>query len=142
MQSAAALSSTEWIQLEGASAKDILPQYLYAPEPSHGWCYYFELADLARQQGKWDEVAQLGDIAYNQNDYPNDPSEHFPFIEGYAHTGNWERAGELTQQSLSVTPIMAPLLCRLWQRIDASTLDNQEKDITIASLYPQLGCLP
>ena len=142
MQAAAALSSTEWIQPEGSSAKDILPQNIYAPEPSHGWCYYFELADLARQQGKWDEVAQLGDIAYNQNDYPNDPSEHFPFIEGYAHAGNWERADELTQQSLSITPIMAPLLCRLWQRIDASTPDTQEKDFAIATIFTQLGCLP
>jgi hypothetical protein len=142
MQAAAALSSSEWIQPGGASATDILPQYLYTSEPSYGWCYYFELADLARQQGQWDEVAQLGDIAYNQNDYPNDPSEHFPFIEGYAHTGNWTRARELTDQSQSVTPFMAPLLCRLWQRIDAATPDSQDKAATIDSIYTQLVCSP
>jgi len=142
MQAAAALSSSEWIQPGDASAKDILPQNLYAPEPSHGWCYYFELADLARQQGNWDEVVQLGDIAYNQNDYPNDPSEHFPFIEGYAHTGNWMKARELTEQSQGVTPLMVPLLCRLWQHIDATTMDSQDKAITIASIYSLLDCSP
>jgi hypothetical protein len=142
MQAAAALSSTEWIQSEGKAAEDILPKNLYAPEPSHGWCYYFEIADLARQQGQWEKVAQLGDVAYHLNDYPNDPSEHFPFIEGYAHTGNWLRARELTEQSQRVTPLMDPLLCRLWQRIDASTTESQEKDTSIATVYSQLGCSP
>jgi hypothetical protein len=140
MQAAAALSSTEWIHSEGPSAEDILPKNLYSPEPHHVWCYYYEIADLARQQEKWEDVAYLGDIAYNLNDYPNDPSEHFPFIEGYAHTGNWSRAKELTKQSQSVTPLMTPLLCQLWQRIDATTPDGQEKNTTIASVYSQLGC--
>jgi hypothetical protein len=142
MQAAAALSSTEWIHSEGTIAEDILPKDLYTPEPSHGWCYYFEMADLARQQEKWEEVAHLGDVAYNLNDYPNDPSEHFPFIEGYAHMENWTRAYELTEQSQSITPLMIPLLCRLWQRIDTSTPDSKEKDITISLIYSQLGCTP
>jgi hypothetical protein len=142
MQAAAALSSTQWIHPEGKVAEDILPKNLYTPEPPHGWCYYFELADLARQQENWEEVAHFGDIAYNLNDYPNDPTEHFPFIEGYAHTGNWVRAHELSEQSQSVTPLMVPLLCRLWQRIDLSTPDRQEKEITIDSIYSQLGCSP
>ena len=142
MQGAAAISSTEWINPDGRTAEEILPKNLYAPEPAHGWCYYFELADLARQQGKWDEVSKLGDLAYDLNDYPNDPSEHFPFIEGYAHTGNWDRAAELTDQSHLVTPLMDPLLCRLWQRIDTSTPGSQEKDKTIALLYNQLACIP
>jgi len=34
------------------------------------------------------------------------------------------------------------LLCRLWQRIDASTPDTQEKDFAIATIFTQLGCLP
>jgi hypothetical protein len=140
MQAAAALSSSEWIQSEGIVADKILPNDLYAPEPSHKWCYYFELADLARQQQKWEEVASLGDVAYNSNDYPNDPSEHFPFIEGYAHTGNWGRAYELTEQSHSITPMMNPLLCRLWQRIEASTPESAESDTTITSIHSLLDC--
>ncbi|OGO13476.1 MAG: hypothetical protein A2Y53_03065 [Chloroflexi bacterium RBG_16_47_49] len=142
MQAAAALSSTEWINPNGLTAGDILPGNLYDPEPSHGWCYYYEIADLARQQEKWEDVAYLGDIAYQLNDYPNDPSEHFLFIEGYAHTGNWERAHALSEQSQSVTPLMEPLLCRLWQRIAGSTADNQEKDATITLVYSQLNCSP
>jgi hypothetical protein len=138
MQAAAALSSSEWIQSEGKVADKILPNDLYAPEPSHKWCYYFELADLARQQQKWEEVASLGDVAYNSNDYPNDPSEHFPLSKGiHRELG---RAYELTEQSKY--SMMNPLLCRLWQRIEESTLDSAEKDTTITSIHSLLDCSP
>jgi hypothetical protein len=142
MQSAAALSSVEWIHSQGKNAEEILPADLYTPEPAHKWCYYFERADLARQQKSWNEVATLGDVAYNINDYPNDPSEHFPFIEGYAHVGNWARAYELTETSQSITPLMKPLLCRLWQRIVESTSDSKEKIPTVESIELLLNCSP
>ncbi len=142
MQAAAALSSTEWINPDGRDAADILPDNMYAPEPAHGWCYYFERADLARQQGNWEEVAKLGDEAFNTNDYPNDPAERFPFIEGYAHVGKWDRAYDLTEESLNVSPTMAPLLCRLWQRIDASTINDSEKDNALAKVNSRLECSP
>jgi len=142
MQAAAALSSTNWINPDGREAIDILPENLYAPEPPHGWCYYFEKADLVRQQGNWEEVAQLGDIAFDINDYPNDPAERFPFIEGYAHVGKWDRAFELTEESLGISPTMAPLLCRLWQRIDASTSSDSDKESVIADVYSRLECSP
>jgi hypothetical protein len=69
----------------------------------------------------------MGDIAFNLDDYPNDPLERFPFIEGYAHVGKWDRAYELTEQSLSVSPTMAPLLCKLWQKINTDIEDSNEK---------------
>jgi len=140
MQAAALLSSAEWISVDGRAATEILPKNLYKAEPTHGWCYYFELADLARQKRNWNEVASLGDIAYNLNDHPNDPSEHFPFIEGYAHIGNWMRAHELTRQSQEISPLMEPLLCRLWQRIDKSVPESDEKVSTITSINSELGC--
>jgi hypothetical protein len=142
MQAAATLSSTEWINPDGRDANDILPDSLYAPQPPHGWCYYFERADLARQQGNWEEVAKLGDAAFDLNDYPNDPAERFPFIEGYAHVGKWDRAYELTEESISVTPMMGPLLCRLWQRIDASTSYDSKKESVLAKVNLRLGCSP
>ena len=37
---------------------------IYNPEPGHGWCYYFEQADLARQMGDWERVVKLGDEAF------------------------------------------------------------------------------
>ena len=57
---------------------------IYGSEPAHNWCYYFEQADLARQMEDWEQLAELGDIAFKLDDYPNDPLERFVFVEGYA----------------------------------------------------------
>ena len=85
-------------------------------------------------------MAELGDQAFEQSDYPNDPAERLPFIEGYAHTGNWDRALDLTRQSRQVTPVMAPVLCSLWQRIAADTPASAEKDRAVQSAREELGC--
>lgn len=102
---------------------------IYGPEPAHGWCYYFEKADLARQVGDWEEVAALGDKAFKLTDYPNDPIERFVFVEGYAHIGEWEKSLEIAQISYKVSKnYVGPLLCRLWERIDQEVSASPEKD--------------
>ncbi len=94
---------------------------IFGDEPQHGWCYYFEKADLARQMGDWELVSDLGDTAFAQGDYPNDPTERLVFIEGYARTGQWDKAREQTQKAAAITPLLQPVLCRLWERIGQDT---------------------
>ena len=113
---------------------------LFGQEPPHGWCYYFQKADLARQLGEWQQVADLGDQAFALDDYPNDPIERLPFIEGYAHVSSWARALELTQETMQVTDLMQPLLCRLWQRIDAQTDSSAEKEVVLKEVENLLQC--
>ena len=140
MQQTALLSSAEWIAPDGIPVGERLPADLYGAEPAHGWCYYFEMADLARQLGDWARVADLGDRAFSSGDYPNDPAERLVFIEGYAYMGNWQRARQLTIESQLVTPLMTPVLCRLWQRVDAQTALNPLRDDTISTVLAELGC--
>ena len=117
------------------------PAHVFGAEIAHGWCYYFQKADLARQMGDWQTVADLGDQAFAIGDYPNDPVERFPFIEGYAHTGRFERALELTRESLAVSPdIMQPMLCRLWQRIDSQAAEEPEKVSAAKQAMDEMSC--
>jgi len=103
---------------------------IYGPEPEHGWCYYFEKADLARQMGDWDEVAQLGDKAFKLDDYPNSPIERFVFIEGYAHVGDWDKALEYSKVSYKVSKdYVGPLLCQLWERVASETDPSPGSDV-------------
>jgi hypothetical protein len=118
MREASALSNPEQIL---ASPGAIMPA-IYYPEPAHGWCYYFEKADLARQLGNWKEVAKLGDAAFQLDDHPNNPVERFVFIEGYAHVGDWDQAMKLSKESYQISKdYVGPLLCQLWKRIEMET---------------------
>jgi hypothetical protein len=139
MRDAAVLSSTLPILSESTAR---MPE-VYNPEPAHGWCYYFQKADLARQLEDWETVTQLGDVAFAMNDYPNDPIERFVFIEGYAHMADWEKAKELSMDSYAVSKkIVGPLLCKLWDRIARETESTPERNVTLDAVQSQLECSP
>ena len=142
MRDAAKLSNIDAIVPENNDMVLSKLQNTYGPEPSHTWCYYYQKADLARQQSDWEQVAALGDEAFSLGDYPNGPSERIPFIEGYAHTGNWDRAYELTQNTYQISALMAKSLCPLWQRIDENTIDSSKKEEVVKQVFAELGCKP
>ncbi len=60
------------------------PVNSFGPEPSPDWCYYYQKADLARQQNDWQQVAKLGDEAQKLGLHPNDQIEWMPFLQAYA----------------------------------------------------------
>jgi hypothetical protein len=139
MREASALSNQEQI-LDSSTA--VMPD-IYGPEPEHGWCYYFEKADLARQFGDWETVTRLGDEAAKLNDHPNNPVERFVFIEGYAHTGDWDRALKLSKESYKVSKeYMAPLLCKLWKRIETGTAGSPDRNAAISEAMNLFACNP
>jgi hypothetical protein len=95
---------------------------IFGPEPEHGWCFYFQKADLARQVGDWERVAALGDEAqahdFNMtNTQSNTPQEWIPFIEGYAHVGRWKDAQEISQLVLAANPKMDARVCDAWKAL-------------------------
>ena len=137
MREASALSNAGRITTQQTA---VMPA-IYGPEPNHGWCYYFQKADLARQMGDWNEVVKLGDKAFKLNDFPNSPLERFVFIEGYAHAGEWDRAVELSHVSYKVSKeYVGPLLCKLWRRIDADTTSSAEKTAAVDQIQNLLVC--
>jgi hypothetical protein len=137
MREASALSNPERILESPAS---VMPS-VYGPEPAHGWCYYFEKADLARQFEDWETVTRLGDEAFKLNDYPNNPVERFVFIEGYAHVGDWDRALKLSKESYKVSKeYVGPLLCRLWQRMETETVDGVGRSEALSEAGNLFAC--
>ncbi len=132
-----------------SSAAPILDQPLarmpdiYQPEPPHQWCYYFQKADLARQLRDWKTVVQLGEAAFKLDDYPNDPVERFVFIEGYAHQADWKKAVELSKETHRISKeYLAPLLCRLWERIERETEFSAERASALGTVRNEFGCSP
>ena len=137
MREASAISNAGMILAEQTA---VMPA-IYYPEPEHAWCYYFQKADLARQFDDWDEVARLGNKAFKLDDHPNDPTERFVFIEGYAHVGDWDRAIKLSRESYQVSKdYMGPMLCQLWNRIEAETVQSPERSEALSEVRNMLAC--
>jgi len=139
LREALLLSSTDPILNENVAKMPTV----YGTEPAHGWCYYFQTADLSRQIGDWDQVVKLGNAAFALNDYPNDPIERFVFIEGYAHVGDWGKAVELSQVSYKISKeFVRPPLCKLWDRIARETESTSERNVTLDLVRNEFECLP
>jgi hypothetical protein len=61
---------------------------LFGREPVQDWCYYYQKAQLARQERDWQLAAQLGDEAIAAGYSPNDPIEWLVFLQAFAYTGD------------------------------------------------------
>ncbi|HUF40062.1 MAG TPA: hypothetical protein VMN57_16175 [Anaerolineales bacterium] len=114
--------------------------YLNLTEDEHTWCYFFQRAELARQLEDWAMVAALGEEAFRLQDTPNRAAERLPFIEGYAHTGDWETAFALTEDTFTIDAATLELLCAAWERIDRGTPASPEKAGALERLEDLLDC--
>jgi hypothetical protein len=118
------------------------PLEIFGPDPEHDWCYYFEKAELARQNRDWMKVAELGDKARALNNrlYEVNAPELLPFIEGYAHLGEWDQAYELTRQAYQLTFRMERILCTTWSRIIQNTSSSPERASVLTEVEQEIHC--
>lgn len=79
-------------------APQLPPMFVFGAEPEHSWCYLYEKASLARQQGDWGQVLALGEQAFGKGLLPRDPIEWMPFIQVYAQNQQWDRLNFISQQ--------------------------------------------
>lgn len=90
---------------------------IFGPEPGHGWCYYFQKADLARQQQDWPAILDIYQEAQSKAFIAEHGAEYLPFIEAFARSGDWEHAYELTLDAKNRTPGLKKMLCANWARL-------------------------
>src|SRR5271157_3721587 len=107
-------------------------------EPSHTWCYFYEQAELARQIGDWNKVADLGREAAKEGFVPQDYFEWLPFIEADARTGDLKSAEQITHQAWKNDGKLRQGLCVLWERVQAE--GPNEAQSTASNLLTELGC--
>lgn len=92
------------------------PVDVFGSEPKHRWCYYYQKAELARQNQNWPEIVQLGKESIGVGYHPEDSAEYLPFIEGYTQSALWDDALQLTRSALYEAPSARPGLCAVWKR--------------------------
>lgn len=111
------LSDPSRIHLEVASLPP--PHPPFGPEPRHGWCYFYEKAELARQAGSWKTILQLQENAAVLGLEPEDSLEWLPFIEAQARAGSLANAMQLSHQAIQVLPRARKGVCGVWERVEA-----------------------
>lgn len=89
------------------------PVEIFGLEPAHGWCYYYQLASLARQLRDWPRIAELADEVGSLGLRPSDRSEWLPFLEGYLNVGRVEDGQRIARLIRDKEPIRKTLCDRL-----------------------------
>jgi hypothetical protein len=113
----------------------------FLPEPEHTWCYYFAKAELARQQGHWDQVIELIDEARSYGYEPEDPFEWLLYIEARALTGKIKDAEKLSEDVLKEDNGIRRGLCELWKRVQVQDPMKAEEEPPINQTISRLNCI-
>jgi hypothetical protein len=136
-KSMAVLSNPAWVTsaVNSGVPTSPIPGIFPASRPG-SWCEYYEKADLARSLGQWNEVGRIAIQAGDLARQAIAPTELFPFIEGYAHLGNWTQAAALSQAATAANPSLQGPVCSLWTKIDKALPASPDESNTLQSV----GC--
>jgi hypothetical protein len=116
----------------------ILPNPPFGGEPSHTWCYFYERAELARQERDWSSIMRLSADASKKGFGPQDPFEWLPFIEADARAGNMPAAEQISLKAWNDDPRLHRGLCALWQRLQSDGPDDAQG--VSVRLIGEFGC--
>lgn len=113
---------------------------MFFPEPAHEWCYFFTKAELAQQQGDYEQVTALGNEAISLGYSAQDPNEWLVFIEAYALMDHLQTAEDLSLAMLAKDARTRRGVCNVWGRIQAKSQGGGEERIHQALL--SFNCNP
>ena len=77
--------------IDTTEAGGVPPVEVFGAEPEHGWCYYFQKLELARQRGDWQTAAALADEALDRELLPAQIAEWLPLLDAYVHVGDLDK---------------------------------------------------
>ena len=118
----------------------VMPSTLFGNEPAHTWCYFYAKAELARQIGDWQAVVLLGQEAEQLGFAPQDALEWLPFIEAYAHQGQWDEAEQLARRAVDADGRVRKGVCQVWGRVRSATAGQAEGPARSEALWSAFGC--
>jgi hypothetical protein len=96
------------------------PVEMIGTEPVREWCYIFQKAELAVQQGDWQQAYALAIQAQDMGYVPgegvsNHAREWIPLLRAYLHQAEPDVAGRISEQLIQFDKKMQPMLCSVWQ---------------------------
>jgi hypothetical protein len=113
---------------------------IFGKEPTHTWCYFYQKAELARQEQDWQLVTQLWDEAEAFGFRPKVAYEYLPFVEGFAMSGDWNSSLEISKNASKLDFHMPEYLCNLWEEYEKNSQASEERDSALRILRTDLSC--
>ena len=117
-----------------------LPMEIFSSSNQGKWCYYFEKAELARQNGDYGTVVNLMKTAGENGFKPETASENLVFIEGYAHEGMLDIAEQMTDELFSSEPGLIAGLCQTWERVKTNFASSTDYTGKIDRILSEMDC--
>ncbi len=137
LQQAARLSAPQRIE---ADTMHPLLSTLSGDDQRKTWCFYYEKAELARDQEDWEAVVHLWESARQQGLGPDSDIEYLPFIEAYSNLGDWNSTAAIVKNINLNQKVIRPSLCFLWKEIEQETPASAERDNLIRQSRTQSNC--
>lgn len=78
-----------------------LPVNIFGSPTPRDWCYYYQRAELAIQQGDWQTAADIYDQVIELELNPQDEFEWFPFIQGLMNVERYSEANKQYSKNLA-----------------------------------------
>ncbi len=105
------------------------PAIMFGPEPEHGWCYFYQKADLARQRGEWEQIPDLLKQALDQGHYPEDGLEWMPFLQASAVLGEVDQVRN-TAKLVATDKFLRVQVCGIMTEfMQGETLNEEVKSV-------------
>jgi hypothetical protein len=123
----ASLSNIRSVVTDGEAPA--LPPLVFGKEPEHGWCYYYQKADLARQQADWQSIPTLLDDAFEHGNYPADPVEWMPFLQAYAVLGDAKQVRDLAKLVSADKFLQAQACASMTDLMEREILNEDVQDV-------------
>ena len=94
-------------------------QFIFGRQPAQAqaWCYYYQQAELALQEGNWEKIVRLEDQAAKLKLTPHDPMEWAPFLQAYASQGD-EKAFKRIALNMSTSLFVRGEACRTMMKME------------------------
>ena len=94
------------------------PAFVFGPEPPHDWCFYYQKAGLARQQGDWQGIARIQKSAEKEGLLPNDQIEWMPFLQANAYLDDRKEVKQLAKL-INTQAFYKGQACQVLNQMDA-----------------------
>lgn len=124
-----------------SDAESTLPAEIYGQEPAHNWCFYFQKADLAKQNQQWSRVIELWQEATSQGLKPNVAAEYMPFIMSALHNSDFELAYEISQKGV-INDSMRKFTCVRWNQFTPDSDYKAEFQSWLSKINHEFTCEP